>query len=77
MVKRIAMVVLWFIAVGAIFEYATLITGVSSIVGVVVAVAVSAFVGIDPLGLIWITPRRSDRPRPATSPQARRAVQPH
>lgn len=76
MVKRIASVVLWFVAVSSVFEYATLVAGLSSIIGVMVATGVSAFVGIDPLGLFWTAAAKPDRPRPATPAQARRAIQP-
>lgn len=58
-VKRFAAVILWFVSVGAAFEYATLLTGLPSVVGLVVAGLVSAFVGIDPLHLIWRGPSAS------------------
>jgi hypothetical protein len=53
MVKRVASAGLWFLAVGWGFNYVGAMTGASPIVGMAVAAAVSAFVGIDPLHLVW------------------------
>jgi hypothetical protein len=53
MVKRIAAAVLWFISLSAASEYATLIAGVPPVLGLALAGAVSAFVGLDPLDLFW------------------------
>jgi hypothetical protein len=53
MVKRIAAAVLWFISLSAASEYATLIAGVPPVLGLALAGAVSAFVGLDPLHLLW------------------------
>jgi hypothetical protein len=53
MIKRIASTVLWFLALGAASEYATLIAGVPPVLGLLFAGAVSAFVGLDPLHLLW------------------------
>jgi hypothetical protein len=53
MVKRIAATFLWFVSLSAASEYATLIAGVPPVLGLVVAGAVSAFVGLDPLNLFW------------------------
>jgi hypothetical protein len=67
MVKRVVSAALWFLAVGSGFEYVTMITGLSSIVGVVVAASVSAFFGLDPLHIIWTKPDASSVSRLATS----------
>lgn len=53
MVKRIAATVLWFVSLSAASEYATLIAGVPPLLGLALAGAVSAFVGLDPLHLLW------------------------
>lgn len=53
MVKRIAATFLWFISLSAASEYATLIAGVPPVLGLALAGAVSAFVGLDPLHLLW------------------------
>jgi hypothetical protein len=78
MVKRVVSAALWFLAVGSAFEYVTMITGLSSIVGVVVAASVSAFFGLDPLHVIWTKRDESPASRlaaPGTSPApAQRAV---
>ena len=67
MVKRIASTVLWFLALGAASEYATLIAGVPPVLGLVIAGAVSAFVGLDPLHLLWtVRDEHSDTVRSAT-----------
>lgn len=67
MVKRVAATVLWFISLSAAGEYATLIAGVPPVAGLVLASAVSAFVGLDPLHLLWTARAPStDGVRPAT-----------
>ena len=66
MVKRIACSVLWFLAVGWGFNYLSAITGVSPVIGMAIAGAVSALVGIDPLHLFWPAPVAS----PASPTQA-------
>ena len=66
MVKRIAATFLWFISLSAAFEYATLIAGVPPVLGLAVTVAVSAFVGLDPLHLLWtVRDKTTDADRPA------------
>ncbi len=66
MVKRIAATFLWFISLSAASEYATLIVGVPPVLGVALAGAVSAFVGLDPLHLLWtVRDKSTDAGRPA------------
>jgi hypothetical protein len=59
MVKRIASTALWFFALGTASEYATLIAGVPPLLGLVIAGAISAFVGLDPFHLLWTVQRES------------------
>jgi hypothetical protein len=66
MVKRIASTALWFLSLSAASEYATLIAGVPPLLGLVFAGTVSAFIGFDPLHLIWTERGKStDAVRPA------------
>lgn len=44
---------LWLVAVGWGFNFVSAYTGFPQVIGMVVAVGVAAFVGIDPLGVIW------------------------
>jgi uncharacterized membrane protein YjjB (DUF3815 family) len=53
MVKRFACSLLWFLAVGWGFNYLSVITGSSPVIGMAIAAAVGAFVGVDPLRLFW------------------------
>lgn len=71
MVKRLASVLLWFIATGWAFNYLSLILGTPSILGLVLAGGVSAFVGVDPKRLFWpVTKVEANRsPVVATSVQ--------
>ena len=64
MVKRIASASLWFLAVGWGFNYLSAITGVSPVIGMAIAAALSAFVGLDPLHLFW--PERISSPATRT-----------
>ena len=57
MIKRAASAVLWLLALGWGLNYVSLITGAPPIIGIVLSVAVSAFVAIDPRHLFW--PRRA------------------
>jgi hypothetical protein len=66
MVKRIAATVLWFVSLSAASEYATLFAGMPPLLGLALAGAVSAFVGLDPLHLLWTVRDKSNDPgRPA------------
>ena len=56
MVKRIAASALWFFAVCWGFNIVSAMTGFSPILGMAIAAAVGAFVGIDPLHLFWPVP---------------------
>jgi hypothetical protein len=56
MVKRIAASTLWFFAVCWGFNIVSAMTGFSPILGMAIAAAVGAFVGIDPLHLFWPVP---------------------
>jgi len=67
MVKRVASAALWFISVGAAFEYITLMTGLNPTVGLVVAAAVAAFFGLDPLRMIWTKRAEAAKPQRRTS----------
>jgi len=75
MVKRVASASLWFISVGAAFEYVTLMTGLHPVVGFVVAASVSAFFGLDPLHLIWTKRTASATPSLRASTPVRRPIQ--
>lgn len=58
MVKRLASATLWFIATGWAFNYLSAFIGMPSILGLVLSGAVAAFVGFDPLHVVW--PVRDD-----------------
>ena len=76
MVKRVAATFLWFMSLSAASEYATIIAGVPPLLGLVVAGAVSAFVGLDPLHLLWTVPDQwtdAERSAPAQTPQVVRS----
>ena len=53
MVKRTACSLLWLFAIAWAFNFISAYTGVPQGVGSVIAVAVAAFVGVDPLHAIW------------------------
>ncbi len=53
MVKRVASLGLWFIAVGWGLNLFAAVAGVSQVPGLAFAAAVAAFVGLDPLHLFW------------------------
>jgi hypothetical protein len=53
MVKRTASALLWLVAVGWAFNFISAYTGAPQLIGSVVAIAVAAFVGVDPLHLLW------------------------
>lgn len=53
MFKRIACSMLWLVAVAWAFNFLSAYMGVPQVMGSVLAVAVAAFVGIDPLKVIW------------------------
>lgn len=76
MVKRVAATFLWFISLSAASEYATLIAGVPPVLGLMVAGAVGAFVGLDPLHLLWSVRDDStdtERLAPGQTPQVVRS----
>jgi hypothetical protein len=75
MVKRVASSVMWFLAISAVFEYLSLVTGVPSVIGLPIAVCVAAFFGVDPLHRIWNQPARpvhAGRTRAVSTRQALR-----
>lgn len=75
MVKRVASAALWFISVGAAFEYLTLMTGLHPAVGFVVATSVGAFFGLDPLHVIWTKRAASATPSRRVSTPVQRPIQ--
>jgi hypothetical protein len=76
MVKRLASVTIWFLSVGWAFNYVSAITGMSPILGIAVAAAVSAFVGLDPLHLIWPVASTASEPVAETASPGRVAHSP-
>ena len=66
MVKRIASAGLWLFTVSWAFNFISLFTGMPQLFGLVVAVAAAAFVGLDPLGVIWPASKTADRAEPVT-----------
>lgn len=74
MVKRVASVALWFLAVGWAMNYVTLILGIPSIIGIAVAAVVSAVVGLDPLHLIWPVPEKAPEAAATDAVPAQRVV---
>ena len=77
MVKRVASVALWFIATGWAFNYVSLLTGLPSILGLALAGVVSAFVGLDPMRLVWPAREGPLAPRIVRVDVAQGATQPH
>ena len=59
MFKRTASSLLWLIAVGWAFNFISAYTGASQALGSVLAIAVAAFVGFDPLHVVWPAPERT------------------
>lgn len=59
MVKRLLAGILWFVATLWLFNFASALLGVPSIVGLLVAAAIGGFIGGDPLKLYWRTQRRT------------------
>lgn len=55
MVKRAAAAVFWFLAITWGYNYLGYYLGMPFLVGPVLAVAVSTFVGLDPLHVVWRT----------------------
>lgn len=53
MVKRIASATIWFLAAGWALNYVTLLLGVPSIAGLVIAAAISALIALDPVHVVW------------------------
>jgi uncharacterized protein YhhL (DUF1145 family) len=71
MVKRIASASLWFVATVWGFSFVNLMIEAPPALGIVIAVAASAFVAIDPLHLFWpvraaavVAPTRAAAPAP-------------
>jgi hypothetical protein len=66
MFKRAAAALLWFYAVVWAFNFISAFTGMPHVFGVLVGVAAAAFVGLDPLGVIWAASTTSDGTEPAS-----------
>jgi len=56
MVKRVASAVLWLFTVGWAFNFLSLATGLSPLIGGVVALGTALLVGFDPLRVVWAAP---------------------
>jgi hypothetical protein len=56
MVKRVAASVLWLLAVGWGMNYISVIVGAPPIIGLTLSAAIAAFIGMDPLHLVWPAP---------------------
>jgi hypothetical protein len=68
--KRAAAGLLWLIAIAAVGNAIVLFTGIPSVVSPIAAVAVSAFVLIDPMHWFWpVASKRSTAGMPASSLQ--------
>lgn len=76
MVKRLASVLLWFIATGWAFNYLSLLLGTPSILGLVLAGGVSAFVGVDPMRLFWPAREVQANRSPSVAGSVQRPVRP-
>ncbi len=68
MVKRFASVVLWFFTVAWGWNYVALMSGLPSLLGLVLGATVGAFVWADPLHLLW--PAAQDAPARQTATPA-------
>jgi hypothetical protein len=64
MAKRVAASVLWFLAVGWGMDYLSVIMGAPPVLGLALSAAIAAFVGIDPLHLLWPAPAAATDARP-------------
>ncbi len=53
MVKRIASAVLWFLAIGWGMNFVAAFGNLPQLPGLIIAVAVAAYFGFDPLRLVW------------------------
>ena len=74
MAKRIASTTIWFLAAGWALNYVTLLMGAPSIVGLVVAAAISALIGLDPLHVVWPVGEASPKSATADAGPAPHAV---
>ncbi|HEY6056861.1 MAG TPA: hypothetical protein VIV06_02465 [Candidatus Limnocylindrales bacterium] len=61
MAKRLVSMALWFTAVWLLYELAWSLAGIPRLPGPFIALAVSLFVGLDPLHRIWATAQRERR----------------
>ncbi len=53
MVRRVLAAIFWFVAIGAWYGFASFAFGLPQAFGPLVAVAVAAFVAVDPAHVIW------------------------
>jgi hypothetical protein len=72
MLKRTACSFLWLVAVGWAFNFISAYTGAPQLMGSVLAIAVAAFVGLDPLHVLWPAPERSSTTAREAIPTANR-----
>jgi hypothetical protein len=66
MVKRVASSVLWFMAVAWGWNYLALVADLPSVVGLVLASSIAAYVGLDPLHRVWHIDENSSRILPGS-----------
>jgi len=62
MLKRTACAFLWLVAVGWAFNFISAYTGMPQLAGSALAICVAAFVGLDPVHVLWPA---SERPSPS------------
>jgi hypothetical protein len=53
MLKRSVAGIFWFLAFGYMFQFADAMYGFPPVLGTVLALGIGAFMGIDPLGILW------------------------
>jgi hypothetical protein len=75
MVKRIASVILWFFTVAWGWNYVALVSGLPSLLGLVVGAAAGALVWADPLHLLWSAARDAPARQAAASALAPGALE--
>jgi hypothetical protein len=77
MVKRAAAAVFWFLAITWGYNYLGYYLGMPFLGGPVLAVAVSTFVGLDPLQVVWRTGVKAAQSEPVPpDPKSTRVLNP-
>jgi hypothetical protein len=77
MIKRAAAALFWFVAITWVYNYLGYYLGMPFLIGPLLAVAVSTFVGFDPLHVVWRTGVKAAQSEPAQpEPKSTRVLSP-